>query len=310
MTFSVTILGNGSAVPAVGKHHAAHALNMHEQFYLIDCGEGTQLRLMECGINPMKINAVFITHMHGDHMLGLLPLLSTLGMMGRKTPLRVFGPAALEKLLATGFELMGLNLEYEIHFQTVDPTANAMIYQTRIMEVWSVPLRHRVPCAGFLFREKEPELNVLKHQIVRYGLSIAQIVAAKRGEDVVLEDGSRLASGELTYAPWTPRSYAYLSDTLPSGKAARIVSGVDLLYHEATFAGNEKVLARETGHTTSLQAGEMALKAGAGHLLIGHFSTRYKDPGVLMDEARTIFHNTDIAREGEIFAIAPKLHTS
>lgn len=304
-----------------GKHHSAHALNVHEQFYLIDCGEGTQTRLGECGINPMKINAVFITHLHGDHLYGLFPLISTLGLLGRRTPLRVFAPHPLGELIACMDRLLDGGVGFEIDYHPVDTRAHGMIYENSVMEVWTIPLRHRVPTAGFLFREKTPKLNVRKEMIDRYGLSVAQIVASKRGGDIVLDEenaakadkaygalrvGETIPNAALTYTPYTPRSYAYCTDTLPSGKVAELVKGVDLLYHEATFAAADKALAKDTGHSTTVQAAEVALKAGAGRLLIGHFSGRYKDPALLVEEARAIFPATDEAREGQIYEITHK----
>ncbi len=304
MTFKVTILGTGSARPTIQRHHSAHVLNVHEQFYLIDCGEGTQLRLMECGINPLKLNNIFISHLHGDHVFGLMPLISSLGHLGRRVPLTVFAPAPLGEILACHFRYFDRALPFEVIWHEVDTRQNAMIYENSVMEVWTIPLRHRVPAAGYLFREKMPPLNIRKEAIGRYGLGIAQITAAKRGEDLLNGDGSLLASNsELTYVPYPPRSYAYCSDTQYSGKVASIVAGVDLLYHEATFADEDKSLAKETGHSTASQAAKAALTAGASRLLIGHISSRYKYETLLLDEARLVFPNTGIAEEMRTYEI-------
>ena len=322
MTFKVTILGSSSALPMAGKHHSAHALNVHEQYYLVDCGEGTQTRLGECGINPMKINAVFITHLHGDHLYGLFPLIATLGLMGRKTPLKVFAPEPLGELMACMDRLLGEHTAFPVEYHPVDTRAHAMVYENSVMEVWTIPLRHRVPAAGYLFREKRPALNVRKEMIGRYGLGVAQIVAAKRGEDITLDEGNAaradaaygdVAAGmavpnsRLTYIPYEPRSYAYCSDTLYSGKVASLVAGVDLLYHEATFAEADKDLAKATGHSTTVQAAKIAVTAGVGELLIGHFSGRYKNPDQLVAEARAVFPLTAAAEEGRTYEIKPKM---
>lgn len=303
MTFSVTILGSSAALPTFNRHPSAHLLDVHEQYYLVDCGEGTQRRMMRCGVNPLKLNAIFITHLHGDHCYGLFPLLATMGLTGRKTPLKVFAPEPFGEILREHVRLYDLALPYEVQYEPVDTRRSAMIYENRVMEVWTVPLRHRVPCAGFLFREKTPPLNICKEAIVRYGLGIAQIAAAKRGEDVVLAGGEVIPNGELTYIPYVPRSYAYLSDTTRSARAADIVSGVDLLYHEATFAHSDRRTAAKVGHTTAVEAAEIALKAHAGRLILGHFSARYKDPTPLLDEARSIFPDTFLAEEGRRFDI-------
>jgi ribonuclease Z len=234
---------------------------VREQFYLIDCGEGTRQRLMRAGVSPLKIRAVFVSHIHGDHIYGLVPLISSLGLAGKQTPLKIFGPAALGRLLDFHQNEFGQPVSFELDFTPVDTTKHLLVYENRSVEVWSVPLRHRTPTTGYLFREKPDPHN---HPV---------------------------------------RSYGYLSDTLPSPKAAGLVHGVDLLYHETTFAHADRRLARETGHSTATEAARIALRAGAGELLIGHFSSRYKDVGVLEAEARTVFPNTRIAGEGATFSV-------
>ena len=213
MSFAVTILGSASAKPTATRHPSAQAVDIHEQYFLVDAGEGVQQQLVRCGINPLKLRAVFISHLHGDHVFGLFPLLSSLGLYGRRTPLPVFAPTPFGEILACHLRYFDSELPYEVTWHPTDTTRHALLWENRTVEVWSVPLRHRVPCAGFLFREKEPPLNVNKAAIARYGLSIAQIAAAKRGEEVLLDTGERIANDELTYRPYAPRSYAYLSDT-------------------------------------------------------------------------------------------------
>lgn len=304
MTFKITVLGTGSARPTIERHHSAHALNVHEQFYLIDCGEGTQTRLLECGINPLKLNAAFITHLHGDHVYGLLPLISSMGLMGRRTPFHVYAPSPMCEVMKDHYKYFDTNLPFEVVYHEIDTTKHKMVYENSVMEVWSIPLRHRLPTSGYLFREKTPALNVRKEAIDKYGLGIAQITAAKRGEDVFDADGQLIARNEeLTYTPYSPRSYAYCSDTLYSARAAGLVKGVDILYHEATFGEDNKAMAKETGHSTASQAAKAAVKAEAGKLLIGHFSSRYKDASVLVEEARAIFPATEAAEELHTYEI-------
>lgn len=304
MTFKITVLGTGSARPTIERHHSAHALNVHEQFYLIDCGEGTQTRLLECGINPLKLNAAFITHLHGDHVYGLLPLISSMGLMGRRTPFHVYAPSPMGEVMKDHYKYFDTNLPFEVVYHEIDTTKHKMVYENSVMEVWSIPLRHRLPTSGYLFREKTPALNVRKEAIEKYGLGIAQITAAKRGEDVFDADGQLIARNEeLTYTPYSPRSYAYCSDTLYSARAAGLVKGVDILYHEATFGEDNKAMAKETGHSTASQAAKAAVKAEAGKLLIGHFSSRYKDASVLVEEARAIFPATEAAEELHTYEI-------
>ncbi|WP_300722726.1 ribonuclease Z [uncultured Alistipes sp.] len=303
MSFAVTILGSSSAKPTPDRHPSAQAVNIHEQYYLVDAGEGVQQQLVRCGINPLKLRAAFISHLHGDHVYGLFPLISTLGLYGRRTPLEVYAPAPFGEILESHLRYFDTELPYEVVWHEVRTTEHALLYENRTLEVWSIPLRHRVPCAGFLFREKEPPLNVDKFKIVKYGLTIAQITAAKRGEAVRLDDGTLLENGELTYRPYAPRSYAYLSDTNYSAKAAGLCRGVDLMYHEATYAAAEQRSARDRGHATTVDAAKAALRAGARCLVIGHYSSRYKDETLLVEEARTLFAESYAAREGTTFTI-------
>lgn len=303
MTFRVTILGNSSATPTPERNPSAHVLNVHEQFFLIDCGEGTQQRLIRCGINPMKLQAVFLSHLHGDHVYGIFGLISTLGLMGKRTPLQIFAPKPFGEILANHLRYFDPELSYEVQWCEVETRKHKQLFENKTLEVWSVPLRHRVPAAGFLFREKVPALNLHKEAVERYGLGIAQCRAAKRGEDIVLESGVTIPNEELTYRPYRERSFAYLSDTLYSHRAAELVSGVDLMYHEATFADEDRALAKKTGHSTAKQAAQAALAAGAGRLLIGHFSSRYKDLHLLEAEAREIFPNSEAAIEGHSYEI-------
>ena len=303
MSFSVTILGSASAKPTPDRHPSAQAVNVHEQYYLVDAGEGAQQQLFRYGINPLKLRAVFISHLHGDHVFGLFPLLSTLGLYGRRTALPVFVPAPFGEILACHLKYFDSELPYPVVWTEVRTTEHARLFENRTLEVWSIPLRHRVPTAGFLFREKQPPLNVDKAQIARYGLTIAQIAAAKRGEEVTLDSGATIPNAELTYRPYAARSYAYLSDTNFSAKAAALCRGVDLMYHEATYAAAERKIARERGHSTSAEAARAAQLAGAGRLVIGHYSSRYRDEGVLVDEARTLFPATYPATEGTTFVI-------
>ena len=303
MTFRVTILGNSSATPTPERNPSAHVLNVHEQFFLIDCGEGTQQRLIRCGINPMKLQAVFLSHLHGDHVYGIFGLISTLGLMGKRTPLQIFAPKPFGEILANHLRYFDPELSYEVQWCEVETRKHKQLFENKTLEVWSIPLRHRVPTAGFLFREKPPALNLHKKAVARYGLGIAQCRAAKRGEDVILESGETIPNAELTCRPYRERSFAYLSDTLYSHRAAELVSGVDLMYHEATFADEDRALAEKTGHSTAKQAAQAALAAGAGRLLIGHFSSRYKDLHLLEAEAREIFPNSEAAIEGHSYEI-------
>lgn len=303
MAFSVTILGNSSAKPTPKAHPSAQVVNLNEQYYLVDAGEGVQQQLIRRGINPLRLRAVFISHLHGDHCFGLFPLIATLGLEGKRTPLDIYAPAPMGDILEYHRKYFWDDLPYEVKWHEVRTTEHQIIFENSSLEVWSVPLRHRVPTAGYHFKQKQPGLNVDKFKIEKYNLSISQIVAAKRGEDIVMESGEVIANSELTYIPYKARSYAYLSDTNYSAKAAERVRGVDLLYHETTYSQSEEMWAKGRGHSTTIEAAKVALKAEAKRLIIGHFSSRYKNHEELRDECRTIFENTDIATEGETFTI-------
>jgi ribonuclease Z len=255
------------------------------------------------GINPLKLRAVFISHLHGDHVFGLFPLLSTMGLCGRQMPLKVFAPRPFDEMLEFHLKYFDEHLPYQVEWVEVDTTKHSCIFENKSVEVWSVPLRHKIPCAGFHFKERSPELNVHKFKIEKYSLSIAQIVAAKRGEDITLEDGTVIENSELTYMPFTPKSYAYLSDTSRSAVAARRIKGVDLLYHEATYTKEFARDAKERGHSTAADAAQIAVAAEAKALIIGHFSSRYKSPEALLAEAKEIFENTQLAEEGETYTL-------
>ena len=303
MAFTVTILGNSSAKPTPKAHPSAQVVNLNEQYYLVDAGEGVQQQLIRRGINPLRLRAVFISHLHGDHCFGLFPLIATLGLEGKRTPLDIYAPAPMGDILEYHKKYFWDDLPYEVKWHEVKTTEHCIVFENNTLEVWSVPLRHSIPTAGYHFKEKEPKLNVDKFKIAKYNLSISQIVAAKRGEDIVLSTGEVIPNAELTYIPFKPRSYAYLSDTNYSAKAAERVKGVDLLYHETTYAQSEEMWAKGRGHSTTFDAAKVALKAEAKRLIIGHFSSRYKDYELLRDECRTIFENTDIATEGDTFTI-------
>lgn len=299
----VTVLGRASAKPTVTSHPSAQIVNVNEQYYLVDAGEGTQQQMFRRGINPLKLRAVFISHLHGDHVFGLFPLLSTMGLCGRQMPLKVFAPRPFDEMLEFHLKYFDEHLPYQVEWVEVDTTKHSCIFENKSVEVWSVPLRHKIPCAGFHFKERSPELNVHKFKIEKYSLSIAQIVAAKRGEDITLEDGTVIENSELTYMPFTPKSYAYLSDTSRSAVAARRIKGVDLLYHEATYTKEFARDAKERGHSTAADAAQIAVAAEAKALIIGHFSSRYKSPEALLAEAKEIFENTQLAEEGETYTL-------
>ena len=301
MPFELTILGSNSALPTSDRYPTAQVLNILGRFFLIDCGEGTQIRLRQYGINPSRIHHILISHLHGDHVFGLFGLLSTLGMMGRKVPLYLYGPRALEEFLNYYSKFFG-PLPFDLEFK-VPSEEEQFIYESDKLSISAIPLTHRTRAYGYLFREKLKPLNVRKEQIEAMGLGIADLVKIKRGEDFTSESGILIPNSQLTLPPFHQRSYAYLSDTLFNPDLAKKVKGVDLLFHEATFANKDKKLAAQTQHSTAAEAAELAKLAGVKKLLIGHFSSRYREPLLLENEAKEVFKNTTGVNDGDIYSI-------
>lgn len=303
MSFRLTILGTSSALPTSDRYPTAHVLNVHERLFLIDCGEGTQMQMRRYHIRFGKLNHIFISHLHGDHFFGLYPLLSTYNLMGRKAPLNIYAPAGFEELLERHLDDFDINLAYELVLHPLTGRSLKLILSDRKAEVYSFPLKHRIKTYGFLFREKRAERNIIREKIAEYGITISEIGRLKKGMDIVREDGQVIACDEVTKKPPEPASYAFCSDTGYFPKLAGYVSGVTLLYHEATFGDENDALARKTGHSTARHAATVARDAGATKLLLGHFSARYKSPSVLEDEARAVFPETEAAREGMTYTI-------
>jgi ribonuclease Z len=301
VSFELTILGSSSALPTSRRFPSAHLLHAGERFFLIDCGEGTQIRLQQYGINPSRIHHILISHLHGDHVFGLFGLLSSLGMMGRKVPLYLYGPDALADLMGTYSRFFG-PLPFDLEFRTPSEE-NDYIFESDKLTISAIPLNHRTPAFGYLFKEKSKPLNVRKEQIEALGLGIADVVKVKRGEDFVHEGGVVIPNSQLTLPPFHQRSYAYLSDTRYNPEMAKWVKGVDLLFHEATFLEKDKKLAKQTKHSTAAEAATLAKLAGAKKLLIGHFSSRYKDALLFENEARQVFKNTTGVNDGDIYSI-------
>jgi len=290
-------------MPTSKRFPAAHLLNVNERFFLIDCGEGTQIQLRRYKLRFARINRVFISHIHGDHVFGIFGLFSSFQLLGRKHELHVYGPGELMELVKFYEKYFGTEQSYRIKVHPLGYNRKMLIYEDDRIEVYSFPLKHRVPTCGFLFREKQADLNLRKEAIDKYKPGIENIHKIKKGGDFLADDGSTIPNANLTLPPWKPRSYAYCSDTSFDPELAEILKGVDLLYHEATFARADEELAIATGHSSTDQAAKIALDSHAGKLLIGHFSARYKSPGILLDEAKEIFTNTVAVNDGDVFEL-------
>lgn len=303
MHFSVTILGAGSATPMLGRHPSSQLLTYENETFLIDCGEGTQYRLLEHKIRPGRLKAIFISHLHGDHYFGLIGLISSLNLGGRTEELYLFGPRGLDEILTIQFKYSQTPLHFPIHFTATDTTISYQLFENHFFTVHTIPLEHRIPCAGFLFREKPHKRKLIKEKLVE-DMPYDYLRQLKNGEDVFDEAGNLLFSfEEFTLPAPPPRSYAYCSDTRYDARIADYIKGVSLLYHEATFQEDLAHQAFERFHSTAREAASIAQKAQAGKLLIGHFSSRYKELAGFLSDAQSIFPKTEIAEEGKMFLI-------
>jgi ribonuclease Z len=299
----LTILGSSSALPTSGRFPSAHVLNAHERLFLIDCGEGTQMQLRKTRIRFAKINHIFISHLHGDHVFGLYGLLSTFSLMGRTNPIHLYAPENYDNILKSHLSDFDINLSFDIDFIPLSGNNPVKILDDKYLTVTTFPLKHRVPAYGFLFREKLSDRNIIKECIDKYNIPLVRISAIKKGEDFITSDGKIVKNAEITLPPPEPLSYAYCSDTKYFKRLASFVKNVNLLYHEATFDKTKEDLAEMTGHSTTLDAAKTALEANVGTLIIGHFSARYKDIEPLVDEARTIFPETYPAIDGKSYEV-------
>ncbi|MFM7078378.1 MAG: ribonuclease Z [Bacteroidota bacterium] len=303
MPFEVTILGSSSATPTPDRHPTAQVLNVRERFFLLDCGEGTQMQMMKYKIRHGKINHVFITHLHGDHYLGLMGLLYTMHLQGRTAELHVFGQQELMDIIEMQLRFSRSQLRYPLIFHPIKNYSGDIIHEDDDLVVRTLVMNHRIPCTGFHFQEKLGLRRINTDKLKQYAIPVHQLDSIKRGADFTDGMGRVVPNKELTFDPAPPRSYAYFSDTLFEEDLASDVEGTDLIYHEATFLHDDIERARATYHSTALQAAMLAKKANAGRLIIGHFSARYPNLEPLLHEARSIFPETDLAIEGSRFAI-------
>lgn len=296
--FKIHILGCGSALPTMRHNASSQIVEIREKMFMIDCGEGTQVQLRRSRVRFTRVNHVFISHLHGDHCFGLLGMISTFGMLGRTAALHIYAPSELEPLLQMGMEAFCQGLGYEVVFHAVDTTREAVIYEDRSLTVTTIPLEHRVPCCGFLFREKPTMPHIRRDMIDFLQIPSTRIAAIKAGEGWTTEEGDFYPNERLVTPADPPRAYAYCSDTCQLLQNAEQLRGVDLLYHEATFSEELAPRAEQTQHSTARQAAEVAKAAGVKRLLIGHYSKRYTDSTVLLNEARAVFPDTLAANEG------------
>ncbi len=300
--FKVTFLGTASAMPVNNRNQSAQALQVHGRLFLIDCGEGVQYRMIEEHIPMMKLDSIFISHIHGDHVFGIFGLLSTLGMKGRQTPLNIFAPVNFGPILKFFLSFYGDGIPYEIRYTPLKTKAPETVLETKSVKVEAFPLNHGIETFGFKFSEKEPPFNVHKDAIAKYGLTLTEIGTLKRGEDVVRENITIPAS-EAAYKPFVPRSYAYCADTAPFPEEAAWLMGTTVIYHEATYLQEFADQGALRHHSTTLQAARLARDAGAEKLIIGHYSSRNADMAAYEAECRTVFPETFAASDGDVYDI-------
>ncbi len=304
MAIELQILGSNSAAFAHNRHQTSQLLRVQDKYFLIDCGEGTQLLLKKYKIKLSRINHILISHLHGDHYYGLIGLLSTIHLYGRQNDLLIIGPPGLSEILSLQMRYSETRLSYNIKFVEWVPGKDKVIYEDDKMTIETIPLNHRVPCSGYLFTEK-PKRRGLNRKLIDKTLTPVQVNELKDGKDLLDDEGNLIyKNSEVTFAPKKPFSYAFCSDTKYKPELAERLKGVDMVYHEATFMEDMKDRAETTFHTTAKQAATFAKDANIGHLLLGHFSTRYKDLTPVLKEAKSVFENSSLAIEGEIFLVS------
>lgn len=304
MSFNVTILGSSGALPAYGRHPSAQLIEIQNRYFLVDCGEAVQMQLMRYQVSYQRINHILISHLHGDHYLGLMGLIFTMHLHRRAADLHIYSHRGLDEIITTQLRYSQSAPSFKLIFHRLEKNVREVIFEDDALTVETIPLTHKIRCSGFLFREK-PKPRRIDKDMLPEGLLIQEILALKKGLDITDENGNIVHKNSmLTLPPRKSRSYAYCSDTAFDKRLVEQIAGVDLLYHEATFTKDEESKANETQHSTSEQAATIASLAGVSKLLLGHFSARYKDPAPLLEEATPIFANAHLAIEGEQHSIA------
>lgn len=296
--FKIHILGCGSALPTLRHNPSAQVVEIREKQFLVDCGEGTQLQMRRSKIGFNRLCAVFISHIHGDHCFGLIGMLSSFGLLGRTMPLAIYAPKELKPVLDMLLETFCNDFDYEIQFHAVDTTKQQVIYEDRSLTVESIPLKHRLPTCGFLFREKPTLPHIRRDMIDFYRIPVSQINNIKNGASWTDEEGRLIPNERLTMPADKPRSYAYCSDTSYLPALHERIAGVSCLYHESTYTTADADRAEMYFHSTAAQAAQVARDANAGRLLLGHYSSKYDDERQLFKEAQEVFAQSQLTNEG------------
>lgn len=301
--FNIQILGCGSALPTTWHMPSSQLVNVNSKLFMIDCGEGTQLQMRKFGARMSKLHSIFISHLHGDHVFGLPGLISTLGLLGRTADLTIYAHKEIEILLRPVLNFFCKNLSFNLNILTIPADSSNLLFENKSISISCFPLKHRIASSGFLFREKEKQRHIKREMIDFYHIPIREINNIKSGADFVTTDGDTIPNSRLTTPSKPPRSYAYCSDTAYDESIVPYIKDVDVLYHEATFAESEVLIANKTAHSTAKQAAEIAKMAEVNKLVIGHFSSRYTDLDVLLKESQSIFPMTELADEGKVIEL-------
>ncbi|WP_283640997.1 ribonuclease Z [Mesonia mobilis] len=298
----VTILGCYSATPRTFNNPTSQVLEINNHLFLIDCGEGTQVQLRRRKIKFARIKHIFISHLHGDHFFGLVGLISTFGLLDRKTELHIYGPKGIKEIILLQLKLSKSWTGFQLYFHELDKTTPELIFEDEKVTVETIPLEHRVYANGFFFKEKEGDRKLLINEVQNYEIDVAYYRSIKKGKDVILEDGSVIANEKLTLPPETPKSYAFCSDTVYKPEIAEQIQEVTGLYHESTFLEQHQHLCEKTKHSTAKEAAQIAKAAQAKQLVLGHYSTRYGNIEVFKEEAETVFDNVILAEDGKVIS--------
>ena len=302
MKFELTILGSGGAIPTLERNPTSQYLNIQDRHFLIDCGEGFQIQLRKFKCKFSRIDHIFISHLHGDHFLGLFGYLSTLSLLGRKSPINIYAPKELLNLINAHNQISGKIYNFDLNFNALNFKKITKLFEDNILEIFSFPVNHSVPCCGFLFKEKMPQRNIIKTKIKDLGLGIGDIKKLKNRENCIV-NGKSIEYNDVTFSGIKARSYAYCADTKYDQKIIPFIKDVDVIYHESTFLEELKNKASKTKHSTAYQAAEIALNANSKMLILGHFSARYDNVEKFVQEASSIFKNTVAAYDGYKYQI-------
>ncbi|GIM52825.1 ribonuclease Z [Capnocytophaga cynodegmi] len=297
----ITILGCHSATPRANARPSSQVLEMRGHLFLIDCGEGSQMALRNANVKFSRIKHIFISHLHGDHFFGLPGLISTFQLLGRETELHIYGPKGIKEAILLLLKLGGAWSSFYIHFHELESEVSEILLDDEKVQVRTIPLKHRVYTNGFLFQEKQTERRLNIDAIQNYGIQICDYQNIKNGKDIESENGEVIPNELLSFAPILPQSYAYCSDTLYFEALADAIQGVRVVYHESTFLKQHNDLATKTMHSTAFQAGLTAKNANAETLILGHYSSRYSDKKLFLNEAREVFPNVHLSEDGKKF---------